>query len=113
MWLTTSKEGIDAEIKNSGIGWSPNPDFIGTDRQQPSAFFGGQRYNEEVFVPATQQQNPDWSWWPVTQQSFNILSDGFRKKAFGTSLVDSIAASEQQIITVFKNKGLSIRKETA
>ena len=49
----------------------------------------------------------------MTQQSFNILSDGFRKKASGTSLVDSIAASEQQIITVFKNKGLSIRKETA
>ncbi|WP_454811178.1 ABC transporter substrate-binding protein [Paenarthrobacter nitroguajacolicus] len=113
VWMTTSTEGIDAQIKNSGIGWSPNPDFIGTDRQQPSAFFGGQRYNEEVFVPATQQQNPDWSWWPVTQQSFNILSDGFRKKAFGTSLVDSVAASEQQIMTVFKNKGLSIRKETA
>ncbi|AMB41343.1 MULTISPECIES: extracellular solute-binding protein [Paenarthrobacter] len=113
VWLTTSKEGIDAEIKNSGIGWSPNPEFIGTDRQKPSAFFGGQRYNEEVFVPATRQQNTEWSWWPVTQQSFNILSDGFREKAFGTSLVDSVVAAEQQIITVFKNKGLTIRKEAA
>ncbi|MFI2564803.1 ABC transporter substrate-binding protein [Paenarthrobacter sp. NPDC018779] len=113
VWLTTSKEGIDAEIKYSGIGWSPNPEFIGTPRQQASEFFGGQRYNEEVFVPATQQQNTEWSWWPVTQQSFNILSDGFRKKASGTSLVDAVVASEQQIINVFKNKGLTIRKETA
>ncbi|MET3173609.1 UNVERIFIED_ORG: hypothetical protein ABIB52_001444 [Arthrobacter sp. UYCu721] len=62
---------------------------------------------------ATQQQNKDWSWWPVTQQSFNILSDGFRKKASGTSLVDSVAEAEQQIMAVFKNKGLSIRKGTA
>ncbi|WP_426987372.1 hypothetical protein [Pseudarthrobacter sp. Y6] len=51
--------------------------------------------------------------WPVTQQSFNILSDGFRKKASGTSLVDSVAAAEQQIMAVFKNKGLSLRKGTA
>ncbi|WP_426003723.1 ABC transporter substrate-binding protein [Paenarthrobacter sp. NyZ202] len=113
VWLTTSTEGIDAEIKHSGIGWSPNPGFIGTERKQPSTFFSGQRYNEEVFVPATGQQNTDWSWWPVTQQSFNILSDGFRKKAFGTSLVDSVVKSEQQIMEVFKNKGLSIRKETS
>jgi multiple sugar transport system substrate-binding protein len=111
--MTTSREGIDAEISNSGIGWSPSPDFIGTPRQAPSEFFGGQRYHEEIFVPAARQQNQDWSWWPVTQQSFNILSDGFRKKASGISLVDSIATAEQQIMTVFKNKGLSIRKETA
>lgn len=113
VWMTTSKEGIDAEISNSGIGWSPSPDFIGTPRQAPSEFFGGQRYHEEIFVPAARQQNQAWSWWPVTQQSFNILSDGFRKKASGTSLVDSIATAEQQIMTVFRNKGLSIRKETA
>ncbi|MFJ5959217.1 ABC transporter substrate-binding protein [Pseudarthrobacter oxydans] len=113
VWMTTSREGIDAEITNSGIGWSPSPDFIGTPRQAPSAFFDGQSYHQEIFVPAARQQNEDWSWWPVTQQSFNILSDGFRKKASGTSLVDSVAAAEQQIMTVFRNKGLSIRKEAS
>jgi len=113
VWMTTSKEGIDAMIANSGIGWSPARDFIGTTREAPSEFFSGQSYNQEIFVPATQQQNPDWSWWPVTQQSFNILSDGFRRKASGTTLVDSVATAEQQIMTVFRNKGLSIRKETA
>ncbi len=111
VWMTTSQEGIDAMIENSGIGWSPSPEIIGTRRQQPSEFFSGQNYNEEVFVPATTQQNTDWSWWPTTQQSFNILSDGFRKKASGTSLVDSIATSEQLVMTSFRNKGLTIRKE--
>ncbi len=113
VWMTTSKEGINAEVANCGIGWSPSPDFIGTSRQEPSTFFGGQRYNSEIFVPAAQQQNTDWSWWPVTQQSLNILSDGFRRKLSGTTFVDSVAAAEKQIMTVFRNKGLSIRKESA
>jgi len=113
VWMTTSQEGIDAMIANSGIGWSPAADFIGTTRAKPSEFFSGENYNEDVFVPAVKQQNADWSWWPITQQSFNILSDGFRRKASGTSLVDSVAQSEKQIITAFQNKGLSIRKASA
>ncbi|NQX13135.1 extracellular solute-binding protein [Microbacteriaceae bacterium VKM Ac-2855] len=113
VWMTTSQEGIDAMIANSGIGWSPAVGEIGTSREGPSEFFSGENYNEEIMVPAAADQNPDWSWWPVTQQSFNILSDGFRKKAGGLTLVDAVAQAEQQIITVFENKGLSIRKETA
>lgn len=113
VWMTTSHEGIDAMIANSGIGWSPSADYIGASRQKPSKFFGGQNYNEEVFLPASRQQNQDWSWWPITQQSFNILADGFRKKASGLSLVDAVAQSEKNIITAFRNKGLSIEKVNA
>ncbi|MWV58483.1 extracellular solute-binding protein [Rathayibacter sp. VKM Ac-2754] len=113
VWMTTSREGIDAMIANSGIGWSPAVGEIGTTRQEPSEFFSGENYYEDVLVPASEEQNPDWSWWPVTQQSFNILSDGFRKKASGLSLVDAVAEAEDQIITVFENKGLSIRKASA
>ncbi|PPG16030.1 ABC transporter substrate-binding protein [Rathayibacter sp. AY1C6] len=113
VWMTTTQEGIDAMIANSGIGWSPAVGEIGTARKGPSDFFSGQNYNEDVLVPASKEQNPDWSWWPVTQQSFNILSDGFRKKASGLSLVDAVAEAEKQIITVFENKGLSIRRASA
>ena len=112
-WMCSSKEGIDALIEHCGIGWSAAADYIGAAREQPSEFFSGQRYNEEVFVPASRQQNADWSWWPITQQSFNILSDGFRKKAAGVPLVDSLAAAESQIMAAFRNKGLSIRKADA
>ena len=108
--MTTSQEGIDAMIEFCGIGWSPANGIIGAPREKPSEFFSGQNYNQDVFVPAAREQNPDWSWWPITQQSFNILSDGFRKKATGTTLVDSIATAEKQIIAAFRNKGLSIRK---
>jgi multiple sugar transport system substrate-binding protein len=113
VWMNTSREGIDAMIENSGIGWSPSADYIGAVRQQPSEFFSGQNYNEEVFLPAAAEQNPDWAWWPTTQQSFNILADGFRQKASGGTLVRAVENAEQQIIRVFENKGLSIRKVTS
>ncbi len=115
VWMTTSQEGIDAMIDNSGIGWSPARDHIGQSRQGGDDFFGGQAYNTEVFEPAAQPeaQNPDWSWWPITQQSFNILSDGFRTKASGGTLVDAVATAEAGIIKAFRNKGLSIRKAGA
>ena len=113
IWMQTSKEGIDALIKYCGIGWSPLRDYIGEQREQPAAFFGGQRYNEEIFLPASKEQNPDWSWWPITQQSFNIIGDGFRKKASGGTLVDAIVTAETTIIDAFRNKGLTIRKATS
>ncbi|GAB3562189.1 extracellular solute-binding protein [Spelaeicoccus albus] len=113
VWMCSSREGIDALITHCGIGWSPTPDYIGAPRQKPSKFFSGQKYNEKVFVPAAKQQNPDWSWWPITQQSFSILSDEFRHKASGKKLVDCVAAAEKHIMAAFKDKGLSIRKERA
>lgn len=113
VWMCSSHEGIDALIKHCGIGWSPTPGYIGAQRQKPSKFFSGQKYNQEVFVPAAKKQNPDWSWWPITQQSFSFLSDEFRKKVSGTTLVDCVAAAEKHIMATFKDKGLSIRKERA
>ncbi|QGH68119.1 extracellular solute-binding protein [Pseudactinotalea sp. HY158] len=112
-WLNGSRAGIDGLIEHCGIGWSANPDYIGASRMQPSPFFGGQDYNTDVFLPASTEQNPDWSWWPITQQSLNILADEFRRKPSGQSLVDAVANAERQIISAFENKGLSIRKETA
>lgn len=110
LWLNSSQEGIDALIETSGIGWSTTPDYIGTQREGPSDFFGGQSYNTDVFERAAAEQNPDWQWWPITQQSFNILSDHFRGKADGTSLVDAVVAAEDDIVEVFRTKGLTVRK---
>lgn len=110
VWMTTTQEGIDAMIQYSGIGWSPSPDHIGTVRKQPSAFFGGQRYNEEIFLPAAKQQNPDWVWGPTTQQLFDTLADGFRRKLSGDStLMEACAQAEEDAVTMLRNKGLNAR----
>ena len=112
-WLNGSHEGIDALIKQSGIGWSPIKDYIGADRTGASDFFQGQDYNTDVFLPASTEQNDKWQWWPITQQSLNILADEFRRKPSGQTLVDSVAKAEASILTAFRNKGLTIRKGEA
>lgn len=110
VWLTTDPEAIDAQITHCGIGWSPVSDYIGTPRLQPSEFFGGQNYNTDVFAPAAEQQNPDWSWAPTTQQVFNVLSDGFRTKLTqGVSLVDSCRMAQEATVGMLRNKGLNVR----
>jgi len=113
IWMCSSEAGIDALIENSGIGWSPNDDYIGALRHEGSEWFGGQSYNTEVFAPAAREQNPDWQWWPLTQQSFNILADGFRRKATGGTLVDAVVEGEDTIVEAFRNKGLTIRKASS
>lgn len=113
VWLNSSREGIDGLIEHCGIGWSASSDYIGAARQKPSPFFSGQDYNRDVFAPAVKQQNRHWSWWPVTQQSFNILSDEFRKRGAGQKLVDAVVRAEEQIIVAFKNKGLTIHRGRA
>lgn len=110
IWLTTDPEAIDAQIEHSGIGWSPVTDHIGTPREQPSEFFGGQSYNEEVFAPAAEDQNPDWSWIPTTQQAFDTLGDRFRSKLTGgASMVESCREVQGDIVAMLQHKGLNAR----
>ena len=111
VWMTTSKEGVDAMIKYCGIGWSPARDYIGAQRQQPSEFFSGQNYNTEVFVPAAKQQPTDWHWGPITQRMLNTLSDNFRLKlTSGQSLVDSLHKTQQTTVDILRQIGLTVRE---
>jgi multiple sugar transport system substrate-binding protein len=110
IWMTSTKEGIDAMIEHCGIGWSPSADYIGVERQQPSEWFSGQNYNEEVFVPAAQQQNLDWTWSPLTQAALSAVQAQLRLKlTSGQPLVDGLAAAEAATVTAFRNKGLTAR----
>lgn len=113
-WMTTDPEGINAMIKNSGIGWSPSPQYIGKQRMEPSPFFSKQNYNQEVFVPAAKEQNLDWSWCPLTQVTLNTISDEFRKKITSKqTFVDSMQIAQKRVIEAFKHKGLSVKAVSA
>ncbi|ACQ81547.1 extracellular solute-binding protein family 1 [Beutenbergia cavernae DSM 12333] len=110
VWMTTSEEGVDAMIEHCGIGWSPARDFIGTPRMGPSEFFGGQSYNEEIFVPAAQEQNTDWTWAPPTQRIFNVLADGFRRKlTAGDTFVQAVRDAQDATIRILADSGLNVR----
>ncbi|SDS89417.1 extracellular solute-binding protein [Microlunatus soli] len=109
VWMTTSKEGIDAMVEHCGIGWSPNDAYIGASREKPSPWFSGQSYNTEIFKPAAQQQNRRWTWCPITQQLFNILGDGFRQKLTdGKTLVDSVVQAQDRVLETMRQMGLSV-----
>ncbi|WP_205706238.1 ABC transporter substrate-binding protein [Kineococcus indalonis] len=109
-WMTTDPAAIDAQIVNCGIGWSPSPDYVGASREQPSEFFGGQNYNQEVFVPAADAQNPDWTWSPVFIELNDALSTVFRERLTGgRPVVDGLADVQEQTIAIMRDKGLRVR----
>jgi multiple sugar transport system substrate-binding protein len=109
VWMTSSREGIDAMIEHCGIGWSPSAEYIGAARREPSEWFSGQSYNEEVFVPASRQQ-PEWTWAPLTQATLTAVEDQLRRKLTdGQPLVDGLVQAEAATLTAFRNKGLTAR----
>jgi multiple sugar transport system substrate-binding protein len=110
LWLNGSRTGVNALIDHSGIGWSTMRDYIGKARKKPSSFFSGENYNETVFKPANQEQNPNWTWPPITQRMFSILQNILQDKVNnGRSLVDGISDAQRQIVAKMKDMGLSVK----
>lgn len=106
-WMCTDPAGIDAMIEFSGIGWSPAKEYIGEIRQQPSEFFSGQNYNEEVIVPMAEGQNLDWTWAPMMQRAQAIIGDGMTNAVSGeVPLVDMFANSQKEIVKIMRDMGL-------
>ncbi len=106
-WMCTDPAGIDAMIEYSGIGWSPAADYIGETRRQPSEFFSGQNYNEEVILPMAQGQNLDWTWAPMMQRAAAIVGDGMTTAVTGeVPLVDMLPATQTKIVEIMRDMGL-------
>ncbi|HLS65311.1 MAG TPA: extracellular solute-binding protein [Ruania sp.] len=106
-WMCTDPAGIDAMIEFSGIGWSPAADYIGEARQQPSEFFSGQDYNEEVIVPMAEGQNLDWTWAPLMQRAAAIVGDGMSNAVSGAvPLVDMLPQTQTEIVQIMREMGL-------
>ncbi|MFC7406069.1 ABC transporter substrate-binding protein [Georgenia alba] len=107
VWMCTDPAGIDAMVEFSGIGWSPAADYIGAVREQPSEFFSGQSYNEEVIQPMAEGQNLDWVWPPMTQRLNNILGDGMRARVTGGApLVDFFPRAQNEVLRIMRDVGL-------
>lgn len=107
-WMCTSPEGIDAMIENCGIGWSPSADYIGKSRTQPSEFFSGQNYNEEVMVPMAEGQNLEWTWAPLMQRFMDVVGTGMTKAINGEQpLVDLLPATQKNITEIMQGMGLN------
>ena len=111
-WMCTDPAGIDAMIEYSGIGWSPAADYIGEKRQQPSEFFSGQNYNEEVIVPMAAGQNLDWTWAPLMQRVQALIGDGMTAAVTGeVPLADMFANAQKEIVEIMRTIGLNAEEE--
>ena len=107
-WLSTDPVGIDAMIDYSGMGWSTAKDYIGKSRQEPSEFFSGQNYNEEVIVPMAEGQNLEWTWAPLMQRVQNLIGDGMTDAVTGeVPLVDMFADAQTEIVEIMREIGLN------
>ncbi|PCC32437.1 ABC transporter substrate-binding protein [Brachybacterium alimentarium] len=106
-WMCSDPAGIDAMIEFSGIGWSPAADYIGEARREPSEFFSGQSYNEEVIVPMAEGQNLDWTWAPLTQRVESLIGDGMTAAVTGDiPFVDVFADAQKEIVKIMREMGL-------
>ncbi|PWH07447.1 ABC transporter substrate-binding protein [Brachybacterium endophyticum] len=108
-WMCTDPAGIDAMIENSGIGWSPAADYIGKKRQQPSEFFSGQNYNEEVILPMAEGQSLDWTWAPLMQRIIDRLGDGMLEVVGGGStFTKMLPQAQEDIAEIMRKIGLKV-----
>ena len=108
VWMCTDPAGIDAMIEYSGIGWSPAKDYIGEIRQQPSEFFSGQNYNEEVIQPMADGQNLDWTWAPLMQRAQDMIGNGMSTAVTGeVPLVDMLPQTQTKIVEIMREMGLN------
>ena len=107
-WMCTDPAGIDAMIEFSGIGWSPAKDYIGEIRQEPSEFFSGQNYNEEVIQPMAEGQNLEWTWAPLMQRAQDMIGDGMSTAVTGEiPLVDMLPQTQAKIVEIMRDMGLN------
>ena len=83
-------------------------DYVGTIRRQPSEFFSGQNYNEEVIVDMAAGQNLDWTWAPLMERAMALIGDGMGTAINGdVPLVDMFAASQTKLVEIMRGLGLN------
>lgn len=107
-WMCSDPEGIDAMIEFCGIGWSPADDYIGEARLDPSEFFSGQDYNQEVILPMAEGQNLEWTWAPLMQRAAALVGDGMTTAVTGeVPLVEMLPRTQTRIVEIMRDMGLN------
>ncbi|MGW5127104.1 ABC transporter substrate-binding protein [Streptomyces sp. NPDC004069] len=108
VWLNSDPKSIDLLIKG-GYGWPAATDaFKGSALDQPSEFFGGQKYND-LFAAADRTIDKSWKWIPTVDATYQHLNDGFQAAVAGRgTFVDAVRKAQQQTVADLKAKGLKV-----
>jgi multiple sugar transport system substrate-binding protein len=107
-WLNSDPQSIALLIKG-GYGWpAATGGYVGTSLDQPSSFFGNQKYND-VFAASDKHINESWKWIPTIDQAYQHLDDGFSAAVNGNgSFVAAVRQAQGQVVADMKAKGLKV-----
>jgi multiple sugar transport system substrate-binding protein len=108
-WLNSDPRSI-ALLLQGGYGWpAATSGYVGSSLDQPSAFFGGQRYND-VFAESDKHVDEAWRWIPTIDQAYQHLDDGLAAAVNGTgTFVDAIRKAQGQVVADLAAKGLKVK----
>ncbi|MGP3983595.1 ABC transporter substrate-binding protein [Streptomyces sp. KR80] len=108
VWLNTDPKSVDLLIQG-GYGWpAAKGAFRGSALDKPSAFFGGQKYNE-LFAESDKHIDKSWKWIPTIGATYQHLNDGFQAAASGKgTFVDAVRQAQKQTVEDLKSKGLKV-----
>jgi multiple sugar transport system substrate-binding protein len=108
VWLNSDPKSIDLLI-HGGYGWpAATAAFKGSALDQPSSFFGGQRYND-LFAVSDKNIDVSWGWIPTVDATYQHLNDGFTAAVAGHgSFVATVTKAQKQTISDLKAKGLQV-----
>ncbi len=108
LWLNTNTESLTALNKDGGLYPAA---IAGQDLpalQQPSKFYGGQDIFS-VFKTASSQVDPNFTWGPVMNETYNSLTDGFGAAVSGQgTLSDALSTSQTKTIDAMKAQSIPV-----
>lgn len=108
VWLNSDPDSVNLLLKG-GYGWPASVDALETTTlNEPSKFFGGQKYNE-VFAEMDKIVDPSWVWGPTLTATFDALIDGFQKAVEGDgTLTEALSGAQDATLQDFEDKGIPV-----
>jgi len=108
LWLNTNTESLTALNSEGGLYPATTAGQQLPALQQPSAFYGGQQIFT-VFNQASSEVDPNFTWGPVMNETYNALTDGFGAALNGQgTLSDALAAAQTKTIDAMKAQAIPV-----
>ncbi len=108
LWLNTSTESLTELNSEGGLYPATTAGQELPALQEPSAFYGGQEIFA-VFNEASAQVDPNFTWGPVMNETYNSLTDGFGAALNGQgTLADALAAAQTKTIDAMKAQSIPV-----
>lgn len=107
-WLNSDPKSIALLIKG-GYGWpAATAGYVGSSLDQPSSFFGGQKYND-VFAASDKHIDESWKWIPTIDKAYQHLDDGFSAAVKGSgSFLSAVKTAQHQVVADMKAAGFKV-----